>query len=358
MWLGTTYPSLFKSAFSPVSTWGPIAVFISISLLNEAIADKKRHASDLKTNTFRCIVVENATADTTPVMDSMTSSVNIKLENASAKKRRESAVADETAQNEIPWKDVDIPVSGGVKTTACFYSTQRKDIRQGHIVVVRNREMIPADIVLLASSGNRGCAYIETSSIDGETNLKLRVAAKHKTDPSYNMAYESMDEAIRRIAGITAIGCSNVGSACEKHRIAELTTEPPDAHINTFTGLFKFPKLATIDDEDPSSTDSYNELPLSAEHLLLRGAVLRNTEWAIGVACFTGTDTKLSQNTIEAPAKFSQIDLITNKLVIVMCIVELICIFYLSTFAVLINRDMVEELWYVRICSSVSSQRY
>jgi magnesium-transporting ATPase (P-type) len=352
MWIGTRFPHLFNSAFSPVTTWGPIAIFISISLLSEGIADKKRHVSDYKTNTFRCIVVENATADATPVSDSMATSMNNSMVKISANNRKASAVADETAQNEIPWDDVDVSVHGG-NTTASFHPIRRKDIRQGHIIVVRNREMIPADIVLLASSGDRGCAYIETSSIDGETNLKLRLSAKHKTDPNFNQAHESIEEAVRRIAGFTAIGFQyqqNPASGID--RIAELTTEPPDAHINTFSGLLKLPGLTTVDEEEPNPATTHRELPLGADHLLLRGAVLRNTEWAIGIACFTGTDTKLSQNTIETPSKFSQLDLITNKCVIVMIFIELICIIYLSTLAVIINRRNIKELWCVRTRSS------
>ena len=55
-----------------------------------------------------------------------------------------------------------------------FQKIKRMNIRQGHFVLVKNREMAPADLVLLASSNDQGGAYIETSSIDGETNLKLR----------------------------------------------------------------------------------------------------------------------------------------------------------------------------------------
>lgn len=328
MWIGTRYPHLFNSAFSPVTTWGPIAVFISISLLSEGLADKKRHVSDFKTNTFRCIVVENATAD--------------------VKNRRAFATADETAHNAIPWDDVDVSVPSG-NTTASFHPIRRKDIRQGHIVVVRNREMIPADIILLASSGDRGCAYIETSSIDGETNLKLRSSAKHKTDPNFNQAQESIKEAVQRIAGFTTIGYPEQQSpASGIDHIAELTTEPPNAHINTFSGLLKLPGLTTVNEEEPNNATTHRELPLGADNLLLRGAVLRNTEWAIGIAGFTGTDTKLSQNAIEAPSKFSQLDLITNKCVIVMIVIELICIIYLSTCAVIINKRNIKELWCVK----------
>eukprot|EP00531_Pseudo-nitzschia_arenysensis_P016673 CAMPEP_0116157348 /NCGR_PEP_ID=MMETSP0329-20121206/23298_1 /TAXON_ID=697910 /ORGANISM="Pseudo-nitzschia arenysensis, Strain B593" /LENGTH=1587 /DNA_ID=CAMNT_0003654453 /DNA_START=285 /DNA_END=5048 /DNA_ORIENTATION=+ len=326
MWLGTRFPTLFKSAFHPSTTWGPIAIFISISLLNEGMADKKRHDSDYRTNTFQCFVLEN-TAN--PAV------------NAESKKSKEDASADEA---EIPCDDVAITLANGGSTTVGFHPIKRRDIRQGHIVFIRNREMIPADTVLLASSGDRGCAYIETSSIDGETNLKLRVSAKHKTDPSINQAHESIEEALRRIAGFTAIGCPGDGSTSGQ---SELTTEPPNAHINTFSGLLKLPKLTTIDEEDSPSEEVKLEVPLGAENLLLRGSVLRNTEWAIGIACFTGTDTKLSQNTIEAPAKFSQLDLITNKLVIVLIFVELICIAYLSTLGTSYNRIQIDTLWYL-----------
>ena len=339
MYVGTYQPQLYASAFSPWTTWGPLFMFISISLLGEGIADKKRHLSDYKTNTFRCIVVENEKADTKPVNASMANSVNNSMVKASSKNRKNAATADENALNEMPCGPV--PNPNGRSNAVCR-PIQRKDIRQGHIVVVRNREMIPADIVLLASSGDRGCAYVETSSIDGETNLKLRLSAKHKSDPSFNRAHETLEEAIRRIAGFTAVG--NGESAIDL--VAELNSEPPDAHINTFTGLLKFPTRATIDEENVTNGETL-DLPLGADNLLLRGAILRNTAWAIGVACFTGTDTKLSQNTVEAPSKFSQLDRITNKCVLVMIFVEAVCIAYLSTFAVLINGRRIEEQWCV-----------
>eukprot|EP00537_Pseudo-nitzschia_pungens_P017531 CAMPEP_0172409442 /NCGR_PEP_ID=MMETSP1061-20121228/76369_1 /TAXON_ID=37318 /ORGANISM="Pseudo-nitzschia pungens, Strain cf. pungens" /LENGTH=1620 /DNA_ID=CAMNT_0013145597 /DNA_START=1731 /DNA_END=6593 /DNA_ORIENTATION=+ len=361
MWVGTNYPHLFMSAFSPYTTWGPIFLFVSISIFGEAMADRKRHKSDYITNTFRCVVVENETADPTPVSESVTNKMERSMVNVSKRNRRQSIEADQDARHDMPGDYVDIdPVRPGIHgpTTAIFRPIQRKDIRQGHIIVVKNREMIPADMVLLASSGDRGCAYIETSSIDGETNLKLRVSAKHKTDPGYSKHHETIEEAVERIAGFSVLGCPKSALDDEdyiKDRVAELMTEPPDAHINTFTGLLTFPALPETDDlengggggaGDSATKGSKRTLPLGAENLLMRGSVLRNTEWAIGLICFTGTDTKISQNTVESPAKFSQLDLITNKCVIVMVFVELACIAYLSTTAVWINEQNIDKLWY------------
>ena len=53
-----------------------------------------------------------------------------------------------------------------------------KDLHVGDIVKVDSGEFCPADIVILNSSDSKGNAFIMTSSLDGEKNLKPKFALK------------------------------------------------------------------------------------------------------------------------------------------------------------------------------------
>jgi magnesium-transporting ATPase (P-type) len=45
-------------------------------------------------------------------------------------------------------------------------------------VRIKDLEYFPADLILIRSSSGNGMAYIMTSSLDGEKNLKPRFALK------------------------------------------------------------------------------------------------------------------------------------------------------------------------------------
>lgn len=51
-----------------------------------------------------------------------------------------------------------------------------QNIKPGDIVYARKGEKLPADILILSSSGEDGVCYVDTVELDGETSLKRRAA--------------------------------------------------------------------------------------------------------------------------------------------------------------------------------------
>ena len=45
--------------------------------------------------------------------------------------------------------------------------------------MVKQDEAFPADIILVKSSLPRGICYVETKNLDGETNMKQKIASEH-----------------------------------------------------------------------------------------------------------------------------------------------------------------------------------
>lgn len=60
---------------------------------------------------------------------------------------------------------------------------------------------------------------------------------------------------------------------------------------------------------------------LNIDNLLLRGSSLKNTEYIYGVVIYTGHETRVMQNSAHAKYKFSKLEVMTNKaIVVILCI--------------------------------------
>uniref|UniRef100_A0A8D0IHP3 Phospholipid-transporting ATPase n=1 Tax=Sus scrofa TaxID=9823 RepID=A0A8D0IHP3_PIG len=167
--------------------------------------------------------------------------------------------------------------------------TQGRNVNVGDIVIIKGKEYIPADTVLLSSSEPQAMCYIETSNLDGETNLKIRQGLPATSD------IKDIDSLMRLSGKIELDG----------HRYVK--------------------------------------------SILLRGAQLRNTQWVHGIVVYTGHDTKLMQNSTSPPLKLSNVERITNvQILILFCILiamSLVC----SVGAAIWNRRHSGKDWYLNL---------
>ncbi|XP_058279767.1 phospholipid-transporting ATPase ID isoform X6 [Hirundo rustica] len=85
------------------------------------------------------------------------------------------------------------------------------------------------------------------------------------------------------------------------HFDGEVICEPPNNKLDKFGGTLYWKE---------------NKYPLSNQNMLLRGCVLRNTEWCFGLVIFAGPDTKLMQNSGRTKFKRTSIDRLMNTLVL------------------------------------------
>jgi phospholipid-transporting ATPase len=60
-----------------------------------------------------------------------------------------------------------------------FVRAMSETLMHGEIILLYENKSVPADMILIDSGFREGACYVETSSLDGEKTLKLKVANKY-----------------------------------------------------------------------------------------------------------------------------------------------------------------------------------
>ncbi|CAF1036322.1 unnamed protein product [Rotaria sordida] len=157
------------------------------------------------------------------------------------------------------------------KTSKRFIECKWEDLSVGSIVRVRTNQIVPADILLLSSTSCESTCYLDTAAIDGETNLK------QKSIPSCFLNYSKPEE-------------TNF----------ELQCDPPNDDIYHFCGRIIF----------SSNTHIY---PCDNNNFLLRGCVLRITDYIDGLIVYAGNETKIIKSSRQTICKHALIERYINR---------------------------------------------
>jgi len=324
----------FQYGSSPITTAAPMLFIVGVTALRAGFEDYKRHEADHKRNwmktiklggwtnqnyvketesklklfyqkiitklSFRPYKVDDGYGDNTnseiPLMElneEFSSSEQIKSRSSSFNKSTTSLNSMKSSRrslrNEIPK----------------WIGTTWQDLHVGDFVLLRENDLIPADILVVSTSEQDNLCYIETKNLDGETNLKVRQGIKEFGG-------------IKKTADLASIECY-------------LDADAPNNNLYTFKGV-----LHMIDKENDDETQTL----CTINSMLLRDCILKNTEWVIGLVVYTGFHTKSILNTGDSPSKRSRIDkqlnpqVLLNFLILaIMCIVCAVTHFlYTSSF--------------------------
>ena len=255
---------------------------MSITAVKDAYEDVKRHQSDYRVNHRAVRVLSGGNWVNPNVMQRKSKTFvpgalrtyGRRVKNLKRAAPKEEALVGVT----VPEFDDDIVQEEGYLPD---HTTRKDDSRPhwrqkawedtavGDFVKVLDNESIPADLLICSTSEDENVAYVETKNLDGETNLKSRNAVPALTH-------------LR-----TAADCAN------SHNAFRIDCDRPEVNMYRLNAAVKVGK---------------ETFPADMQMAMLRGSVLRNTKWIIGIVIYTGEDTRIVMNSGSTPSKRSKVE--------------------------------------------------
>lgn len=290
---------------SPFLTLSPITFVLFVTAVKDGVEDYRRHKQDQTMNRSETVTLQgwsniNLSLVATPVEDEKSWKYRLKalfrplLKKISKRKtiQRQSSDVLLSAQAAVAMTDN--------LSRPAFLPALWETIHVGDLVLLKNDENIPADLVIISTSEPDGDCFIETKNLDGETNLKAR-----KSLASTNWVKDA--ESASRLR-------------------AWFEVESPSSNLYQLNGSIHVHPMdvnATVaeDSESPPplrtpATSDYKPSRIDISNTLLRGCVLRNTRWVIGLVVYTGQESKIMLNSGGTPSKQSRIEKDMNRQVL------------------------------------------
>ncbi|KAF9167247.1 hypothetical protein DFQ26_005206 [Actinomortierella ambigua] len=340
-----------EPSLSPVTNILPLALVLTITAIKDGLEDYRRHKQDKRSNSLPCTIVRDGQ----------------------------------------------------------LISVQSKDIRPGDVLKIHKNDKVPADVVLLSTSMDEGACFVETSELDGETNLKRKAAlgltmdltsVKQISALKGLITTEMPNEKLSRLDGKIRVQLDGRslgdqdGPEGEKMLERLLTRSSMTSRQDPVLSVSLDEKISTNDDENNFGSivqrdESFNSLqsiksgessksamsttrsmsrsaaailaeggvmdetgPVTMTNVILRGCWLKNTDWVYGVVLYAGVDTKMMRNLKKTGLKFSSMEVKLNRMIVwifvfnAFLLVGSLCFAYVGQRASNINYP---NAWYLSI---------
>ena len=193
-----------------------------------------------------------------------------------------------------------------------FVKSASRTLRHGEIILLYENKSIPADMILIDSGFSEGTCYVETSSLDGEKTLKLKVANKY-TQGFISQDFKNSKNIEKNIQNGKYIFSG----------IIKINT--PNIDLNYLNGT-----MHTFFKKEGKEIEQ--EIVLSTNEFLLKGSILKNTNWIIGIVVYTGMSNKIILNSKKPRMKMSKVEKNLNYYLLFIFMFLMICCAECSIF--------------------------
>ena len=250
-----------------------------------------------------------------------------------------------------------------------FETREWRSIFVGDVIHVVDDELIPADLLCIHTALPDEVCFIKTANLDGESNLKIRrpvmltshdnaavggegggeggggggeahnasptiheIEAEGTTPPGAG-SREGEGEGEEGMGGGDGEGGDPLSPPLDSPKTyrhscmgagwmrgfqsvkAEVCIEQPSANLESVSGFVNLEK-----------SDKYDKpmaVPITMNEMLLRGCMLKNSGYILGVVVYTGRETRIQMNNRRVPFKMGSFDTFLNVQIVILLLVQL-----------------------------------
>ena len=142
----------------------------------------------------------------------------------------------------------------------------------GNIIKLKEDEECSCDILIIKSSNKNGYLYVDTKNLDGESNLKEKCSVKD---------IEINKDELSNLSG-------------------NILTTVSDENLNEWEGHLNY--------------NDIKDIYCSMDNMMLKGTILKNTEYIYGIVIYSGHQTKIMKNSHKPEPKVSKMIKTMDKL--------------------------------------------
>jgi len=277
----------YWQAISPYKPWGPtagLAFVLLVAAVKEIVEDRKRHQADLRTNTSLTHVLQ---------------------------------------------------------PDGSFSEREWQQIKVGDVVQVNDGDLLPADLLCLHTALPDQVCFVKTANLDGESNLKIKRPVSLVDDEGFDLSYHRSARSCKSLGGSSDADVEDDGNPASPPLTSPATYRKAFMPVEWMASIFKIKATVHVEApsqnlqsicgfvecerQEPGSATSSGEadvVPITMNEMLLRGCMLKNSGFVLGLVLYTGRESRIQMNNRSVPFKLGSFESYLNMQIILLLFLQ------------------------------------